>query len=115
MYGVLKRSVDKWDSHTAISSGYQSVYDANLDTNTILNLLQDKNTLYPTTNPPITCFGHGRVRYTATERLYADKVDYEWNHVYKNKVFDWRTHICEATTVVYENTCSEVNTIPLDE
>ena len=103
MYGVLKRSVDRWNAHTAITSGYQSVND----NNTIVNLLQDKNTLYPTISPPITCFGAGIVSYTAIESLYADKGKYEWNSIYKDKSLDWRTHICIATTVTYESTCTK--------
>ena len=108
MYGVLKRSVDRWDAHTAISGGYQSVYDINHDTNIIVNLLQDKRALYPTTSPPITCFSTDAANHTATESLYADKGVYDWNRVYYFKELNWRTHICDATSVIYENTCTKV-------
>jgi hypothetical protein len=111
MYGVLKRSVDRWNTHTAITGGYQTVND----NNTIVNLLQDKIALYPTTSPSITCFGAGQVSYQYIGSLYAEKGEYDWDTKYKNKTAQWRLHICDATTVVYETTCTKTVLPPLND
>ena len=111
MYGVLKRSVDRWTTHTAITGGYQTVND----NNTIVNLLQDKIALYPTTSPPITCFGTGQVSYKYIGSLYAEKGEYDWRIKYKNITAQWRLHICDATTVVYETTCTKTVLPPLND
>ena len=111
MYGILKRSVDRVNLHTAVTSGYQSVDD----NYSIASLLQDKNAFYPIVAPPITCFTGGCEPYYAVGSLYAEKGEYEWNPIYKEKYFEWRLLICEAVTVNYENTCNIIGIFPYNK
>ena len=55
-------------------------------------------------------YGSGQVSYEAVDSLFAENGEYEWNLIFKNKQNKW--HICDATTVVYENTCDKIGLFP---
>ncbi len=55
-------------------------------------------------------YGSDQVSYEAVGSLFAENGEYEWNLIFKNKQNKW--HICDATTVVYENTCDKIGLFP---
>ena len=112
MNGVLKHSVDRWNPYTAITGGYQTTLT---DNHIILNLLQDKIALDPTTPPPISCFNNGSAKYVYVGSLYGEKGDYEWNKIYYNSEFNWRIPTYNVNTVVFENTCIKTNILPFSD
>lgn len=100
----MKRSVDRWDSYTAIMGGY------NTSSNVISGIRQNKAYLYPS-YPPISCTLSGYTPCEHIGRLDAEKGDYDWSEKFKNKYIIWETKDCTVTQENSDNVCVKTNLI----
>ena len=104
IYGYMKRSVDKWDSYSAITGGY------NATEKVIWGFYQNRTSLYPT-NPAISCFICGYSNCEAIGGLEAEKISYEWNKEFHNHILLWNNKDCIFTSEVSEDICTKYRII----
>lgn len=104
IYGYMKRSVDKWDSYSAVMGGYET------NENVIWEFKQNKTNLYPAT-PIISCFISGYSFCEAIGSLSAEKSNYEWSTLFDNHLFSWDGKDCIVTSEDYEKVCTKSNII----
>ena len=100
--GYMKRSVDKWDSYSAITGGYETTGKV------IWEFRQNRASLYPT-NPIISCFISSYSNREAIGSLFAEKSNYEWSTLLYNHQLSWDGKDCIVTSEDCEYICTESN------
>lgn len=98
--GYTKRSVDKWNSYSAITGGYGTTGKV------IWEFCQNRSSLYPTT-PIISCFINSYSNCEAIGGLGAEKSNYEWSKLFINYQFSWDIKDCIVTSEDYEYPCTQ--------